>query len=245
MDAFMLRTAVEAEEGAGARVSRLMPVAGMRNFDPFVLWDHFRIGGQAGFPTHPHRGFEGVTYLLDGGMEHRDNLGNHSIVRTGGMQRFTAGGGIQHSEMPVAAGVTQGIQLWVNLPLRLKGMAPSYQAVTADQIPVETLPDGAGERRILAGNGSPLQLQTEVRYQDIRLRAGKHFAEDPPEGLRGFIYLMDGELTLGDRTLQTGQAAFMESGIALAVTAQRDSRFMLLFGRPHGEPIHQWGPYVD
>ena len=127
--------ALTVPEGDGVMVKRLMPRQGLMNFDPFVLMDHFDIEG-GGFPDHPHRGFEAITYMLDGGMQHVDNLGNKSVVYAGGLQRFTAGKGLVHSEMP--QGRAQGIQLWINLPKRLKQMQPSYQQVDAEDIPSDS-----------------------------------------------------------------------------------------------------------
>lgn len=119
----------EVAEGDGVDVKRLFPVPGRMNFDPFVLWDHFDILPGKGFPDHPHRGFEAITYMFSGGMNHQDNLGNASFVESGGAQRFTAGSGIVHSEMPAETGRSNGIQLWINLPKRLKTLPASYQQV--------------------------------------------------------------------------------------------------------------------
>ncbi len=152
-----IHSAINVPEGDGVTVKRLMPVHGLRNFDPFVLWDHFDISG-GGFPDHPHRGFEAITYLFDGGMNHTDNLGNKGVVHAGGAQRFTAGRGMVHSEFP--DGRAHGIQLWINLPKRLKSIAPAYQQVQADMIP-EIQQDGVTIRTI-AGKSSRLSLTRAV-----------------------------------------------------------------------------------
>ena len=138
MCAMKLVQAVETMEGAGARVKRLMPVAGLRNHDPIVLWDHFQLEAGMGFPEHPHRGFEGITYLFEGEMHHQDNLGNSEKILAGGVQRFTAGGGIVHSEMPSQTGATDGIQLWINLAKKDKQLAPGYQQLQAAELPVHS-----------------------------------------------------------------------------------------------------------
>ena len=126
-----LQPAATVPEGDGVLVKRLMPVHGLLNLDPFVLWDHFDIAA-GGFPDHPHRGFEAITYLFEGGMKHADNLGNRGTVHAGGAQRFTAGSGIVHSEFP--DGHAAGIQLWINLPRRLKGIDADYQQLQANEI---------------------------------------------------------------------------------------------------------------
>ena len=147
-------------EGDGVDVKRLFPLHGFMNFDPFVLWDHFDIGPGRGFPDHPHRGFEAITYMFAGGMNHKDNMGNESFVTPGGAQRFTAGSGLIHSEMPAEEGNSNGIQLWINLPIRLKQLKASYQQVNDTEFPVKTI-KGAAIKTIV-GEGSPLTLNTDV-----------------------------------------------------------------------------------
>jgi redox-sensitive bicupin YhaK (pirin superfamily) len=129
--------AVETMEGDKVIVKRLFPVAGLRNHDPFVLWDHFEVAAGSGFPPHPHRGFEAITYLFSGNMSHEDNLGNSSIIGPGGAQRFSAGKGIIHSEMSGGEEPARGIQLWINLPKRLKHIDPDYQETAAAEITFE------------------------------------------------------------------------------------------------------------
>jgi len=241
MDSEVVQDAVETLEGAGVVVRRLFPVAHCRHHDPFVLWDHFSIEAGPGFPEHPHRGFEAITYLFDGGMEHADNLGNRSVVRAGGAQRFTAGRGIRHSEMPV--GGARGIQLWINLPQRLKSLPPDYQQVDADALPERTLPDG--RLRTIVGEGSPLRLHTPVEYLDLALDAGGRHRHSPPPGFRGLLYLVEGEAEVDGHPLTAGQALFLPLAHPVELRAHGSCRLMLAFGRPHGEPIHQHGPHVD
>ncbi len=241
MNREVVEDAVETMEGAGVEVRRLFPVSRRRNHDPFVLWDHFSIGAGTGFPEHPHRGFEAITYLFAGGMEHADNLGNRSVVQAGGAQCFTAGRGIRHSEMPV--GGARGIQLWINLPQRLKSLPPGYQQVDAAALPERSLADG--RLRIIVGEGSPLRLHTPLEYLDLALEAGGRHRHLPPPGLRGLVYLVEGEAVAGGHPLAAGQALFLPGATPVDIEARRPSRLMLAFGRPHGEPIHQHGPYVD
>ncbi|MDQ6956661.1 MAG: pirin family protein [Mariprofundaceae bacterium] len=233
-----IRNTAVVPEGDGVEVKRLMPLANFRNFDPFVLWDHFDISG-GGFPNHPHRGFEAITYMFDGGMEHADNLGNQGIIFGGGAQRFTAGKGIVHSEMPDGRAV--GIQLWINLPKRLKSVAPDYEQV--DVIPVEKK-DGISIRRIV-GEGGAIQLKTNVEYLDVVLEQGASWNKMIATDFRGFVYVMKGSVTLNGHVLHAGQAAFVEQERELEFLAGKNSRVMWCFGKPHGEPIYQHGPFVD
>lgn len=238
-----IRNAVNGAEGEGASVNRLFPVQGFMNFDPFVLWDEFTISAGAGFPDHPHRGFEGITYVFQGSVEHKDNLGNDSAVSSGGLQRFTAGRGIVHSEMPSAVGVTRGIQLWVNLPSRLKQLEPDYQKVDADAVPQREINNGVV--RVLSGEGSPLRLNTPVVYLDVQLDAGGEMEEPVQTGYRGLVYVIAGSCEVNGQPLEQGSAVFMADITSVNVSSRSPCRLMLCFGLPHGEPIHQHGPFVD
>jgi len=237
----IVRAAHEVEEGDGVRVRRLMPVAGLRNFDPFVLFDHFRVSPGTGFPPHPHRGFEAITYLFGGQMRHEDNLGNRSTVAAGGAQRFTAGRGIVHSEMPGASDVSEGIQLWINLSRGLKQVDPGYQQVNATEFPQHRV-DGAVVRT-LVGEGSPLELLTPVRYLDVSLEPGATWMV-PATG-RGLLYAVRGAVAVDDVAVAEGSAAFFDEPGELRVHAASEARVVLCAGTPHGEPIVQHGPFVD
>jgi len=232
-------------EGDGAEVQRLFPLrAGRMNHDPFVLWDHFLLEKGMGFPTHPHRGFEAITYIFEGSMEHKDNLGNHSRVYAKGAQRFTAGQGIEHSEMPDEKQRTTGIQLWINLPQSLKTLQADYQQVDADSIP-EKQAEGVTIRTIV-GEDSPLRLHTPVCYLDISLEKGAEFSEMIPDDYQGLLYVVRGPLQCKNNEVDSGNAIYIEQGDKLvSVKAKQDSRFMFCIGKPHNEPIHQSGPYVD
>ncbi len=238
-----IRTAVETLEGAGVTVRRLFPAPGLRHLDPFVLWDHFSVGPGTGFPDHPHRGFEAITYMLEGSMRHSDNLGNQSTVTAGGAQRFTAGRGIVHSELPGGTGNNTGIQLWINLPRRLKGVAPSYQQVDAEAFPVEHF--AGGWKKTLVGEGSPLQLLSDVRYGELALQAGGHVEEPLPAGFTALAYLLQGQARIAGEDVEAGSACFVAGVPRIVMDSASGCRLMLCLGSPHGEPIHQHGPYVD
>lgn len=238
-----VRKAVSGAEGDGAEVNRLFPVRGFMNFDPFVLWDDFTISPGAGFPDHPHRGFEGITYVIDGSINHTDNLGNNSTVHSGGLQRFTAGKGIIHSEMPSAEQVTKGIQMWVNLPAELKKTEPDYQQVLAEEVNIVTIP--GGYVRILSGPQAQLSLHTKVIYQDVKLEENQQYSINVEPGMRGFVYLLSGEITVLGETVQEKECSFIEKCAKLEIYASKNARFLLCFGQPHNQPIIQHGSFVD
>jgi len=246
MNNITIRQAKETSEGDSVEVKRLFPVPGNQgcmNYDPFVLWDHFDVKPGSGFPDHPHRGFEAITYMFTGSMKHTDNLGNESRVPAGGAQRFTAGKGIVHSEMPGSEGSNNGIQLWINLPRQLKKSDPDYQEVMPEEIHEEV---SAGiTMRTIAGKNSPLKLLTTVEYIEIRMKSGSVFTKQIAKDMRGFIYLVSGGLEVEGEQVNKSDAAFLENVDSVTIKAQEDSHFMFCAGLPHKEPIKQWGPYVD
>jgi len=235
-----MHSAITVPEGDGVTVKRLMPVGGLRNFDPFVLWDHFDISG-GGFPDHPHRGFEAITYLFDGGMKHADNLGNVGTIHAGGAQRFTAGRGLVHSEFP--DGRAHGIQLWINLAKTLKSMDPAYRQVEANEIP-ELTEKGVTIRTIVGESGA-ISLHTDVEYLEIRMAGNTKLQRALPSGFRGFIYAVEGEVNIAGKSLSSGEAAYIEDESQIALQSSEGARLMWCFGRPHHEPIYQHGPFVD
>ena len=158
-------------------------------------------------------------------------------------QRFTAGKGITHSEMPASQGRSQGIQVWINLPARLKSVSPGYQQVDANALPTRSGEDGTVT--VIVGEDSPLELQTAVRFLDVTLDGQSHFRETVPAGYRGFAYVVMGEAASGDDSISAGDAYFLEAGEELNLSASGVCRFMLCLGAPHGEPIRQHGPFVD
>ncbi len=228
-------------DGDAATLSRIFPSPQLRNFDPFVLLDDFDVHAPAGFPTHSHRGFEAFTYMIEGAFEHRDNLGNVSTITSGGTQRFNSGRGAKHSEMPGSQGSNRGLQLWVNLPRRLKRMEPEYTGHQGDALPLRE--DPRERTRIISGGSSPVALHTEVDYRDITLLADS-WSTTIPAGRNTLIYAIEGTLTVGAYTAVRGDALLLEPG-ALLVGGSRGSRFAFLSGRPHGEPIVHRGPFVD
>lgn len=242
-ESIFVRPAISGAEGEGAEVNRLFPVHGFMNFDPFVLLDDFTIRPGAGFPDHPHRGFEGVTYVIQGSVNHTDNLGNNSTVHSGGLQRFTAGKGIIHSEMPSADNETKGIQLWVNLPAELKTLEPDYQQVNQDDVKITEL--SGGRVRKLAGSDTDLKLHTNVIYQDVELQAGHQYGLDVDIGMRGFIYILSGEVAVLDKLVKQAESCFVDNVDYIEIDARSDARFMLCFGIPHNQPIYQHGSFVD
>lgn len=234
-------------EGAGARVLRVFPNNHLRVVDPFVMLDEFFVEPPAGFPEHPHRGFEIITYMLEGAFRHQDSLGNDRTIHAGGIQKITAGRGLYHSEMPGTPGMNHGLQLWVNLPQRLKQIDPEYQEVAAGKIPEVT---GPGYRvRTIAGNGAPTRLQTPVLYQDITLDPAATWQAEGPADFAGFLYVLQGKGKFGaGRTRgEPGQILLLGQGSTVAAQADEAAplRFVLLLGRPHGEPIRLRGPFVD
>jgi len=239
-----IHPAVEMSEGDGVDVHRLFPVSSkMMNYDPFVLWDNFHLGPDRGFPTHPHRGFEAITYMFTGSLEHKDNLGNQSRVTAGGAQRFTAGRGLKHSEMPDSEVNSNGIQLWINLSKSKKTIEPDYQQV--DEVNIPRVEIEGGNIRIIVGDESPVKLHTAVRYLRVNLDSAARLSENVPEGFRGFIYILNGKLKVNKETVNEREAYFFEKIEELDIEALTESHFMLCMGLPHGEPIKQYGPFVD
>jgi redox-sensitive bicupin YhaK (pirin superfamily) len=240
--------AVETMEGDRVIVKRLFPVAGLRNQDPFVLWDHFEISSGSGFPPHPHRGFEAITYLFSGTMEHEDNLGNKSTVGQGGAQRFTAGRGIVHSEMPGDKETASGIQLWINLPKRLKQIDADYQAASSDEIVSQTITGASGNnatRRSIVGENGPIKLHTPVVYFDLTLGKNGSYQWTPPEASSGLVYIVEGSLVINSDSLQSSYAYRLTKPVQLNFQSKEGARLMVAFGIPHGEPIIQRGTNVD
>ncbi len=235
--------AEDAEEGAGARVKRLFPTHRRRNFDPFVLFDEFFVAPPAGFPPHPHRGFEAITYMFAGSFRHEDNLGNRSEVAAGGAQRFTAGRGLVHSEMPAGTDLSHGIQLWINLPKRDKGIDPGYQQVDAAAFPAQDIP--GGRVRVVVGPGSPLLIRTPMLYHDVVLDAGSNYQTPVAEDFNTLAYVVAGAIETDGLQVTASQAVLLERVTRFAARATADCRFVLIAGQPHHEPILQHGPYVD
>ena len=249
-----------ATDGAGVELNRVIGQPDLPMLDPFLLLDAFRSDRPgdyiAGFPPHPHRGFETVTYLLAGRMRHKDNAGHEGVIEPGGIQWMTAGRGIVHSEMPEQEqGLLEGFQLWVNLPAEHKMDAPSYQEHAANRIPEEQRRDGA-RVRVIAGRSSEgtrgpvVQPLTEPLYLDVDLPAGAAFSEALPARHNGFLYVVSGNVLAEDVEghairLARDDLAVLSHGEQVSVHAgDSNARFLLVAGRPLNEPVARGGPFV-
>jgi len=245
--------AYEVTEGAGVTVHRSIGTPALRNLDPFLLLDHFGSDNPdeyiAGFPDHPHRGFITFTYMLDGHMEHRDSMGNRGDLKAGGAQWMKAASGVIHSEMPQQSnGLMRGFQLWINLPASEKMSAPAYQEFSAAAIPEVAL-DGA-RVRVLAGEfagtrGVIDDPATDVRYLDVTLAADARFSLPLEETHHAFVYVFEGSARLAGKALAKHTLAVLGSGDTVEIVAgSAGARFILVAGRPIGEPVVQYGPFV-
>ena len=243
-------------DGAGVKINRVLTSTLQRRLDPFLMLDAFgsdKAGDYiAGFPEHPHRGFETVTYMLAGRMRHRDSAGNEGLVTDGGVQWMTAGRGVIHSEMPEQnEGLMEGFQLWLNLPAKDKMMAPWYRDIPNEQVPRFTLDSGTTVQ-VIAGashgvSGAVQREGTEPLYLDIELPEGAIFEQALPAGHNAFIYVFRGEAVVGGKGVpQTRMAIFdnAEGADGVAIKAARPTRLLLIAGRPLKEPIAQYGPFV-
>lgn len=247
-------------DGAGVRLRRYIGSAELDHIDPFLLLDFFESDNPddyiAGFPSHPHRGFETVTYLLAGKVRHEDNAGHGGLIESGGIQWMTAGRGIIHSEMPEQEqGQLAGFQLWVNLPATDKMCPPAYHEYSASQIPTEMRNNGATLRVITGATSTqtigPVRgVATDPIYLDVTLPADSTLTEPMPEGHTTFIFVIDGELNLPDDEntpvwLSAKQLGTLSDGTAVCVTAgDAGARFLLVAARPLNEPIARYGPFV-
>lgn len=241
---------VPTTDGAGVNMTRIIGTPELDHLDPFLLFDVFESDNPddyiAGFPPHPHRGFETVTYMLAGQMRHRDNAGNEGVIRAGGVQWMTAGRGIIHSEMPEQEdGLMWGTQLWVNLPQRDKMTAPAYREFTAAEIPLERR-DGNIEIRAIAGkSGAVVDRPTEPIYLDVTLPANTAFSENVPKTHSAFVFVLDGSLWIEGLELQSRTMAILGDGTRVfAETKDLASRFLLVAGLKLDEPIARGGPFV-
>lgn len=229
-------------DGRSATLSRVFPSPQLPNLDPFVLLDDFDVHVPAGFPEHPHRGFEAFTYMIDGAFVHTDSMGNESSIAAGGIQRFNSGAGARHSEMPGTAGSNRGLQLWVNLPRVKKQMTPEYQGVQGEAMPVD---EREGQRiHTIVGTISPAALHTEVEYLDVTLLADGSFDRVIPAGYSTLLYVLDGQVTVGAREVPRGHALVLGEG-ELRARGKAGVRLAWLRGKPHHEPINHRGPFVD
>ena len=257
-------TAHHQKEGGGFIVRRPFPTSELNAFDPFLLIDEmgpviYKPGEAVGAPDHPHRGFETVTYMLEGEMEHKDSAGNRGRLTPGDVQWMTAGSGVVHSEMPsprmmVEGGRMHGFQIWVNIPGAFKMSPPRYQEIPSHQIPTAKTEDGLAHVRVIAGEALGIQAVIDTHipivYHDWTLKPGANIEIKLEQNLNAGIYIFSGTAQLGpDFTKVTdGQFAMLNEGSGIQVTVStdepKDARFLVLAGKPIGEPVARYGPFV-
>ena len=243
-----------ASDGDGVKLRRMIGGPGQASVDPFLMLDFFSSDEPSdylgGFPNHPHRGFETVTYMLAGRMRHGDNKGHSGVIEAGGVQWMTAGRGLVHSEMPEQEhGLLQGFQLWVNLPARLKLTEPSYAEFPASAIPADTRPGAV--IKVVAGRTSsgvqgPVKAEhVDARYFDVTLDPGAEIAEPLPPDHHGLLVVFEGALEVEGRTADALSVAVLGPGEQLQAKAgAKGARFLLIAGRPLNEPVAWYGPFV-
>lgn len=248
-------------DGAGVKLRRVIGQPQLPDLDPFLMLDEFGTDRAedyiAGFPEHPHRGFETVTYMLDGRMRHRDNHGNEGVLVPGSVQWMTAGRGLVHSEMPEQQqGRMRGFQLWLNLPAREKMTAPKYQEFGPERIPSATPAPGVTARVIageVAGISGPIhQPATDPTYLDVALEPGAEFLHRLPGDYAAFLYVFEGSLGVADepRAVQSHELAVLSEGAEVRLRGisagadGRTARAILVAGRPLREPVAKYGPFV-
>ena len=243
-------------DGAGVKLTRVIGQFDLEMLDPFLLLDEFRSDSAGdyigGFPEHPHRGFETVTYMLAGRMRHGDNQGNSGLLTPGSVQWMTAGRGIVHSEMPEQEdGLMWGFQLWVNLPAKDKMTAPRYQDIAPERIPEVALKGAMA--RVIAGvfgeaHGPVQDIVTAPVYLDLRLQPGASLDVPLPTGHNAFVYVYEGQVLIGDgaeRNLVRGDLGVLSDGETVRIDAtDAPARLILVAGRPLNEPVAKYGPFV-
>ncbi len=239
-------------EGAGVKLQRIFGYNEVPLFDPFLLLDHFGSENPEdyvkGFPWHPHRGIETVTYVLNGEVEHGDSIGNKGVIRSGDIQWMTAGSGIIHQEMPRKYdGLMQGFQLWVNLPAKKKMIKPQYRGITKDQIP--TLKKDGAKIKVIAGKidetaGAVRELAVDVLYFDVELGRGETFEQPTNKGYCAFMYVIEGLAYSHDTLIRSRNCALFGDGEFVKIGAEDDLRFLFVSGKPLREPVAWGGPIV-
>ena len=239
-------------EGAGVKLRRVLGNDEESTLDPFLLLDHF--GSEdfrdyiKGFPWHPHRGMETVTYMWTGKVEHGDSMGNKGVIKSGDVQWMTAGSGIIHQEMPQKYnGLMQGFQLWVNLPAKKKMTDPKYRGITKDQIP--TIEKDSQTIKVIAGKiegieGPVRDLSTETEYFDVELAPGKEFQHSTHKNLTVFSYIINGSVEVHGQKIKSGQCTVLSRGDSVKISTLNGARFLFVAGEPLNEPVAWKGPIV-
>ena len=243
-------------DGAGVKINRVLTGPLQRRLDPFLMLDAFgsdKPGDYiAGFPEHPHRGFETVTYMLHGRMRHRDSGGNEGLITDGGVQWMTAGRGVAHSEMPEQTeGLMEGFQLWLNLPAKDKMRDPWYRDIPSEEVPRFTL-DGGASVQVIAGSthgvaGAVQREHTQPLYLDIAIPAGVTLDQPIPAGHNAFVYVYRGEAVIEGKGVAQARMAILDNtpgADGVRIKAVAPTRLLVLAGRPLNEPIAQYGPFV-
>jgi redox-sensitive bicupin YhaK (pirin superfamily) len=251
-----LVTGMPTSDGAGVKLTRVLTQALQRRLDPYLMLDAFGSDQPddyiAGFPDHPHRGFETVTYMIAGRMLHRDSAGHEGLLENGGVQWMTAGRGVIHAEIPQQEeGVMEGFQLWLNLPAQDKMSAPWYRDFAAAELPRFTTTAGV-DAVVIAGEshgvmGAVSREATAPLYLDLHLPSGSCFMQPLPAGHNVFLYVYRGTLKIGDDTVPERRMAILANDAdsdGVSIEAAADTRALLIAGRPLGEPIAQYGPFV-
>jgi len=259
-EATKIVTAHHQREGGGFVVRRPLPTEGLELADPFLMIDEmgpveYRPGEAVGAPDHPHRGFETVTYMLEGDFEHEDSAGHRGVIGPGDVQWMTAARGIVHSEMPSArvrenGGRVHGFQIWVNLPARLKMSTPRYQEVLASTIPTAATEDGRARVRVIAGEAlgarAVIQTHTPIVFHHWSLEPNATATVPLAANQRGLVYVFGGEIEIGERRVADGDLAVLpkKTGDAIEMRARVGSELLVLAGAPLGEPVARYGPFV-
>ncbi|KAJ5122829.1 hypothetical protein N7526_009766 [Penicillium atrosanguineum] len=253
--------AVEQAEGAGARVRRSIGTAKLRNFSPFLMLDHFTIGKGAGFPDHPHRGQETITYLLSGGVDHEDFAGNKGTIGPGDLQFMTAGRGIMHAEMPHEnedGSPNVGMQLWVDLPQKLKMCEPRYRDLRATEIPIAKTDEGRVTVKVISGQSHGVDSVRDLAYTpvwilDVTIQPGGRLSQALPQGWNAFAYTLAGDTIFGSNdstriVKEFHNVVFEQNGdfveASVPDNAQSETRFMIIAGQPLDQKVVQYGPFV-
>lgn len=247
---------IATSDGAGVKLTRVLTSNLQKRLDPFLMLDNFGTDNPedyiGGFPDHPHRGFETVTYMIDGRMRHRDSGGNEGLLQNGGVQWMTAGRGLVHSELPEQEdGRMEGFQLWLNLPARDKMCQPGYRDIQSADIP-EVRPAPGVLVRVIAGGshgvaGAVQRDATEPLYLDVHFAGAGAFSQPLAPSLNAFLYVYRGEVKVGDTVVPSGKMAILENAEeadGVVMSSDGPAKVLLIAGKPLNEPIAQYGPFV-